>query len=501
MKTKPLAFLALALSAVPAFGDQKVSNRVALAAGSVAPATDILPIVDVSAGTAGSKKITINDLFTGWGFTADGKTLVTAANFAAMRTSLGLVPGTNVQAWDADLDDWAGKTAPSGTAVGTSDTQTLSNKSLTSPKINVGSDATGDVYYRDSGGSFSRLAVGSTGQVLTVAGGLPAWSTPAGLAHWTEAVSSASPNGSIPVVSWAPSNAAANVDVAILPKGTGAIVSQVPDSTTTGGDKRGTYSTDLQRRRTSANQVCAGPGSVIAGGENNLTGSSSVYCVVGGGSGNSIASQYGVIGGGSGNSITGSVNNYVVIAGGQNNTASALNASIGGGSNNTTSGELSWIPGGSRATTRGLYGMGASASGRFSTDGDAQRGKYLARRATTDATPTELSLDGNAPASTTRIVLPNNHAYAFRGRLIARSSTGDVAVWNIDGVIKRGANAAATALVGTPTATMTFNDAGASAWVVTLTADTTNGSFKIEVTGAASTTIHWLAELETVEVS
>ena len=41
--------------------------------------------------------------------------------------------------------------------------------------MTLGSDATGDIYYRNSGGNLTRLGIGSSGQVLGVSAGLPAW--------------------------------------------------------------------------------------------------------------------------------------------------------------------------------------------------------------------------------------------------------------------------------------------------------------------------------------
>lgn len=50
----------------------------------------------------------------------------------------------------------------------------------TGTKITLGSDATGDLWYRHSDGTIKRLAIGSTGYVLTVAGGVPSWAAAAG---------------------------------------------------------------------------------------------------------------------------------------------------------------------------------------------------------------------------------------------------------------------------------------------------------------------------------
>lgn len=61
-------------------------------------------------------------------------------------------------------------------AVGKTATQTLTNKTLTSPILNLSSNATGDIYFRKSDGTLDRLAIGTTGNILDVsAGGVPEW--------------------------------------------------------------------------------------------------------------------------------------------------------------------------------------------------------------------------------------------------------------------------------------------------------------------------------------
>jgi len=61
------------------------------------------------------------------------------------------------------------------------------------------SGAAGDIYYRDSSGNFTRLAVGSNGTLLSVASGLPAWTTGTGIASLSSGVLStvSAPSGTI----------------------------------------------------------------------------------------------------------------------------------------------------------------------------------------------------------------------------------------------------------------------------------------------------------------
>jgi len=92
--------------------------------------------------------------------------------------------GTNGKCaqWNADGDIVDGQTIPASDIVGLTDSQALSNKTLTSPIINVTSDAHGDVYFRNTSGGFSRLAPGTSGKFLKTQGAAadPLWDTPAG---------------------------------------------------------------------------------------------------------------------------------------------------------------------------------------------------------------------------------------------------------------------------------------------------------------------------------
>ena len=339
---------------------------------------------------------------------------------------------------------------------------------------------------------------------------------------------------------------ATNADIAIVAKGTGATLAQVPDGTVVGGNKRGQYATDLQKFRVANSTVASGVYSTICGGQSNTASGSNSVAVGGreqvvsgadaavvGGWGNNASSAYSFIGGGQSNSALtntyatvcgGSTNtasgHYSFVGGGQLNTASAVNAVVCGGSSNTASQTSSTVVGGDSNTanaigstvlggnfgiTRGIQGycVTPACNGPISTlQGRTQSALLLLGRQTTDATATVLTSNTSAASTTNQVILPNNSAYSFSGEVIAGvTGGGDTARWTLNGAIKRGANAASTAMVGTATVMMTHNNAGATAWTVAVTADTTNGGIAVTVTGAAATTIRWVAKINTTEMT
>jgi hypothetical protein len=145
-------------SCTTTIGAGKVTN--AMLAGSIAASklvgTDIATVGTITTGTWNGTTIAI----------ANGGTGATSESGA--RTNLGVAIGSNVQAWDADLDAFALKTAPTGAVVGTSDAQTLTGKTFNCASntctVRLGSDVTGTLQATN----FPALS----GDVSTAAGSL-----------------------------------------------------------------------------------------------------------------------------------------------------------------------------------------------------------------------------------------------------------------------------------------------------------------------------------------
>src|SRR5690606_31814013 len=104
-------------------------------------------------------------------------------------------------------------------------------------------------------------------------------------------------------------------------------------------------------------------------------------------------------------------------------------------------------------------------SGKNSVAGDAQRSVYVARRATLNATPTELFLDGSGASQ--RMTIPLNTTWAFQIFVAARSATNvnQSAGYKFEGVIDN--NSGIVNLVGTVTKTVLAEDV--AGWDVEVT--------------------------------
>jgi hypothetical protein len=247
---------------------------------------------------------------------------------------------------------------------------------------------------------------------------------------------------------------------------------------------------------TAANRnTASGDWSFVGGGRNNIASGSGSF-IGGGGYYNGLGATN------NGNTASGDVS--MVLGGLQNNIAGFAAFGIGG-QGNTASGSHSGSIG-NFGSTRGINGYLAfspsySPLGTF-TSAPSQSGMLILARQTTDATATALTSNTSAAGTTNQVILPNNSAYFFTGEVIsAKTAGGDAKGWTIEGVIKRGANAASTALVGTPTVTSSFADAGASTWAIAVTADTTNGGLRVTFTGQAATTIRTVAQIRTTEMT
>jgi hypothetical protein len=468
----------------------------------------------------------------------DSNTAITGATKTKITyDSKGLVT-SGVDATTSDISDSLNKRY-----VTDANLTTIGNTSGTNTGDQTISDATittTDITTNNVSSTKHGFAPKTPNNTTTFLRGDGTWATPlaGGLTYFTEAQNTTAPNATVPVDSLTAVTGTTNGDFAIIPKGSGAIVTAIPDSTITGGNKRGIYAVDFQRVRASAAYIAGGDYSALLGGYNNYiaptdnstvvfggnanrTYGTSTNCgtlsgngnlitggdsssIIGGGSNTNNSSNSVILGGGF-NSITG---NYSVVAGGGSNNISGIYSLACGsyqnisGNNNFSAGQYHNNSGQFNACF-GMYGASFSHSSRFvlsdrnvaDAQGGSQKSNLITTAFTTSTTPVSfITYNGTAIA----LVLQNNNSIRFKGMIIARQSgSTNTSAWDFDGIIQRGANAASTTLLISNVNVVQ----NTPAWgTPTLTANTATGGLDIKAVGVAATNIKWVATFETVEV-
>lgn len=283
----------------------------------------------------------------------------------------------------------------------------------------------------------------------------------------------------------------------------------ITDNTTTYGAKTNSSALAMGYLNTAS-----GLYSLVIGGSSSTAGGQS-SSVVGGSSGTASGTCSSVIGG----TTNSASNSFSSVIGGANNSASAQYSSVIGGTSNSASGLHCAVVGsyGSNATgdhsaaiggkylSANVYGKVAFGTGASlaAVRGASQTGITTLVGESTDATPVVLTSSNTTGNTLNQLVLQNYSSMAVTGRIVAQrkgsESTTSTAMWTFNAVIRRGANAASTALVASVTPTLIAADADAAAWTIAVTADTTNGALAITVTGEAAKNIRWVCTLESTE--
>jgi hypothetical protein len=325
----------------------------------------------------------------------------------------------------------------------------------------TGTWAVGDLV-SDSVGEYWRCTVAGTPGTWVSLG------STGGLSYFTEARNTTNPNTATPAHSLTASGGESNIDLVLIPKGTGAILAAVPDNGTTGGNKRGTRAIDLQMFRTASTHVAAGNNSVITGGQSNRAGGA--YAVVCGGFANNAGGD------------------YAAVLGGRNNIANGSDSAVVGSDHIITNSYT--FAHGQVALDNGAFvryfGHGAS----IQSAGGRQFEERALHLQTTNATATPLRDPYQAFANS--IQLEDDECIAVSALICAtqNGATAHYAAYNVEFCARRQTGAGTTAIVGT---TAVRAQESNTAWNITVTADTTNGGININAVGVASTTIEWSA--------
>ena len=300
-------------------------------------------------------------------------------------------------------------------------------------------------------------------------------------------------------------SAATNSALVLTPKGTGALIfGQKPNGAVSGGNARGSWAIDFGgvEGRVSAADVASGVGSFVgAGYAGRASGiySAAIACYdtqangqysIAGGRTQTASTAYSTSFGGQLN--TANTSSHASAVGGVQNIASGQHSGVFSGSNNSPSATASGILAGERAVAD-RYAMQAHSAGRFAANGDAQRARFVMRCKTTTNTAVEMALDGAA----TYLGIPSGKVIACTINISGVSSTGGAvahyvrqyAVKNVGGTSSE---------VYAPVTIGTDNAAGTT---IALSANNTDDTLRIAVTGIAAETWRWVASVDAVEIA
>ena len=331
---------------------------------------------------------------------------------------------------------------------------------------------------------------GTNGQVLTTDGSGAVTFADAsgggGVTGFASADNTSSPNDTTNVASLSVNSSSTNAGAAIVPKGTGAFMLGIPDSGTTGGDVRGASAIDLGIYRTNANQVASGSDSIVIGNRMRASGTEAIAMGK-----NSYASGY-----------------RAMAVGYDSNASSNYSVNLLGGGGGGPVGQYGVAIGeGSKAGTRGCsVNRGRSVTSHaFARGGNVQPlqtayCEYWGR--TTDATTATISSEGlNQSASEAHFLelVPDglyfytqNFAY-MTAKVIANDSTNNLLrVWDLSAAWRIASSDGAVTQVGTTTKTVIHSEGSALNSTDVDTTITTR-RLVLDVTGVASTNIHWTA--------
>ena len=178
------------------------------------------------------------------------------------------------------------------------------------------------------------------------------------------------------------------------------------------------------------------------------------------------------------------------------NTSSGL-GSTAIGYNNSALGDGSVAIGFTgKASQYGKYVLGGWY---FGTVGDSQYGQIIIRASTTTTTAVVLTSDGGAAGTTNQLILASGQAMAISGTLIAKqTASGNMAGWTITGIVS---NNGGTMAVSGLALTAIGSDSITLGAQPTIAVDNTNKGVTITSGFKAATSIRWVANVQTSEVT